>query len=108
MILPTPVHFPPCALLNSIRTCLYSVRARLYYVRARSVYFRAQFVSVCACRTDVHARKLRVHAQRSTVRALEHPVRTGINAFAPEGSRETTTTCARGTISLRPFAVHNV
>jgi hypothetical protein len=77
--------------------------------------FRARFVYIRACHTNVHAwqtyvsvRKNLVRARRCTVRALEHPVRASINAFVLKGSREITTTCARGTISPRPFAVHSV
>jgi hypothetical protein len=86
------------------------------YIPSAPVYnpftpVRARVVSVRACRTNVRARRIYVdvpeniiRARRRTVRALEHPVRAGINAFAPEGLRETTAACARGTISPRPFA----
>jgi hypothetical protein len=116
------------ARLYSVRARLYSVRARLYSVRARLYTTRARLHSVhahqstsCFCLRLPHKRPrpsnirrctqkyrlrpwLSVRARRRTVRALERPVRAGINAFAPKGSRETTATCARGTISPRLFA----
>jgi hypothetical protein len=120
--------FPARARYDTARARLYSVHARVYYARARLYSVRARVYSVCArlysARArlhSVHARQstsrfrprlphkrprpwLSVRARRRTVRALERPVRAGINAFAPEGSRETTAACARGTISPRPFA----
>jgi hypothetical protein len=102
------------ARLHSVRARLHSVRARLHSVRARLYSARARLHSVHArqstsrfCPRLPHKRPrpwLSVRARRRTVRALECPVRAGINAFAPEGSRETTAACARGTISPRPFA----
>jgi hypothetical protein len=109
------------ARLYSVRARVYSVRARLYTARARLHSVRARLYSARARLHSVHARQstsrfrprlphkrprpwLSVRARRRTVRALERPVRAGINAFAPEGSRETTAACARGTISPRPFA----
>jgi hypothetical protein len=88
------------ARVYSVRACLYTARARLHSVHARqsTSRFRPRLP---------HKRPrpwLSVRARRRTVRALERPVRAGINAFAPEGSRETTAACARGTISPRPFA----
>jgi hypothetical protein len=109
------------ARLYSVRARVYSVRARLYTARAHLHSVRARLYSARARLHSVHARQstscfrprlphkrprpwLSVRARQRTVRALERPVRTGINAFAPEGSRETTAACARGTISPRPFA----
>jgi hypothetical protein len=116
------------ARLYSVRARVYSVRARLYNARtrlhsvcARLYSARARLYSAHARLHSVHARQstsrfrlrlphkrprpwLSVRARRRTVRALERPVRSDINAFAPEGSRETTAACARGTISPRPFA----
>jgi hypothetical protein len=119
---PALVQIPPHALFNSVRAHYDTTYARLYSVRACSVFFRARFVYVRTYCTDVRARRthvsvwetlvrargLRIRARRSTVRALEHLIRADINAFAPEGSRETTAACAWGTISLRPFIVHSV
>jgi hypothetical protein len=109
------------ARLYSVRAHLYSVRSRLYSARARlhSVHARQSTSRFRPRLPHKHPRPsnirrctrkyrpcpwLSVRARRRTVRALERPVRAGINAFAPEGSRETTATCARGTISPRPFA----
>jgi hypothetical protein len=109
------------ARLYSVRARVYSVRARLYTARAHVYSVRARLYSACARLHSVHARQsksrfrprlphkrprpwLSVRTRRRTVRALERPVRAGINAFAPEGSRETTAACTRGTISPRPFA----
>jgi hypothetical protein len=116
------------ARLHSIRARLYTARARLYSVRTRLYYVRACLHSIharqsnsrfrprlphkCPCPSNIRkcTRKYRprpwlsVRARRHTVRALERPVGAGTNAFAPEGSRETTAACAQGTISPRPFA----
>jgi hypothetical protein len=121
------------ACLYFARARLYSTRARLHSVRARlhSACARLHSTPVPNFQSTSHlrphlphrhprpsniykrTRKYRPHpwlcvcARRSTVRVLEHPIRVGINAFAPEDSRETTAACARGTISLRPFAMHS-
>jgi hypothetical protein len=113
--------FPARARYDTARARLYSVCARLYTARARVYSVRACLYSARARLHSVHARQstsrfrprlpykhphpwLSVRARRRTIRALERPVRAGINAFAPEGSRETTTACAQGTISPCPFA----
>jgi hypothetical protein len=102
------------ARVYSVRACLYSARARLHSVHARqsTSRFRPRLShkhprpsNIRRCTRKYRLRPwLFVCARRRTVRALERPVRAGINAFAPEGSRETTAACARGTISPRPFA----
>jgi hypothetical protein len=122
-------YFSPArARYDTARARLYFVRARLYFIRARLYTARALVDSVRVRLYSAHARLHSVHARQSmsrfcprlphkrprpwlsvrarrrTVRALELPVRAGINAFAPEGSRETTAACARGTISPRLFA----
>jgi hypothetical protein len=106
---------PHAPIFSSTRARYDTAHARLYSVRTRSLFSRARFDSVRARKTHVsvheilvHTHCLRVRAQRRIVYALEHLVHAGINAFAPEGSRKTTATCAWGTISSRPFAVHSV
>jgi hypothetical protein len=69
---------------------------------------RAWHIHLCALRTPIRAHRLHVSTRRSTIRALGPHFRADINAFALEDSHETTAACAQGTISLRPFAVHNV
>jgi hypothetical protein len=120
--------FPACAHYDTARARLYSIGARVYSVCARLYSARTRLHSVHARQSTSRfrprlphkrprpsnirrcTRKYRPHpwlsvrARRRTVRALERPVRAGINAFAPEGSRETTAACTRGTISPRPFA----
>jgi hypothetical protein len=106
------------ARLYSVRARLYTARAHLYSVHARqsTSHFRPRLPhkrppasKIYKCTRKYRPRPwLSVCARRHTVRTLEHPVRAGINAFAPEGSRETTAACARGTISPRPIAMHNV
>jgi hypothetical protein len=102
------------ARVYSVRARLYSARARLHSVHARQStscfrprlpHKRPRPSNIRRCTRKYRPRPwLSVRARRRTVRALERPVRAGINAFAPEGSRETTTACARGTISPHPFA----
>jgi hypothetical protein len=124
-ILPAPVYIPS-APVYILSVPVFIPPAPVYIP---STPVRARVVSVCACRRNVRARRiylnvpekissapvafrprswLSVRARRRNVRALEHPVRTGINAFALEGLRGTTATCARGTISPRPIAMHSV
>jgi hypothetical protein len=97
---PVPIYIPSTPVLifqstSRLRLCLPHKRPRPATIRLR---------------TRIHRLRpwLSVRARRRTVRALDHLVRAGINAFAPEGSRKTTATCARGPISSRPFSVHSV
>jgi hypothetical protein len=106
-ILPAPVYIPPAPVYipskpvpnfqstSCLRPCLSHRCPRSSNICKRTGKYRPR-PWLC------------VRARRSTVRALEHPVLTGINAFAPEGSCETTAACVQGTISPRPFAMHSV
>jgi hypothetical protein len=106
------------ARLHSVRARLYSAHARLYSARARqsTSRFRLRLPQKRPRPSNIYkcTRKYRpslwhsVRARRRNVRTLEHPIRAGINAFALEGSHETTAACARGTISPRPIAMHSV
>jgi hypothetical protein len=110
--------FPARARLYSVRARLYTARARLHSVHARqsTSHFHPRLPQKRPRPSNIRkcTRKYRprlwhsVCARRRNVRALEHPDRAGINAFAPEGSRKTTSACARGTISPRPIAMHSV
>jgi hypothetical protein len=91
-ISPAPVYIPPAPVYIPSAP-VYIPPAPVYIPRLFRKYRLHPWLCVCA--------------RRSTVRVLEHPIRVGINAFAPEDSRETTAACARGTISLRPFAMHS-
>jgi hypothetical protein len=130
---PARAHYDTArARLYSVRARLYTAHTRLHSVHARLYSTCARFYSVHArqstsrfhpclpqkrprpsnirkCTRKYRPRPwLSVRARRRNIRALEHPVCAGINAFAPEGSRETTAACARGTISPCPIAMHNV
>jgi hypothetical protein len=99
--------FPARARYDTARARLHSVHARqsTSRFRPRLLHKRPRPLNIRRCTQKYRPYPwLSVRAQQRTVRALEHLVHTGINAFAPEGSRETIAACARGTISPHPFA----